>query len=438
MSLESGTYVSDLVATNPTSTDYRRQGDDHLRLLKGVLRTTFPNASKAFRFSEAEVKTTNYSVVADDQNKIIGLDATSAAFTLTLPTLTSDDDGWGIWIIKVDETVNEVTFSGTVNGLASRKLVNPFDATYLMWTGSSWYMRPLRQGLRAVSLSADTTLSLDHLNSVVSVDTTSEDIAVTLPDVVKSKGASISMVKTAGSNDTTFVGTINGDTNLTLTELYSMVTVFSNGSTWLVTSLIGGVANGAALLAQLLGLPKGIDTATAKQIFVADGSDSGAWVNLDYTHVPAGMIIGVAYDQTLTPQTYAVAIPVDDTKPQISEGVQILTVDYTPKSSTSLLRIDAQVNMAENSNTTNNLLLALFKNGESDAIAATVTGTFGSITGSPTGLTYFMVAGVTTEITFALHAGSDNGGSFNINKGYADDTYGEILVSTLVVTEIKQ
>jgi len=41
MALETGTYISDLVATNPTTGDPKSQGDDHLRLLKTALRQCF-------------------------------------------------------------------------------------------------------------------------------------------------------------------------------------------------------------------------------------------------------------------------------------------------------------------------------------------------------------------------------------------------------------
>ena len=41
MGLETGTYVNDLNTANPTSTDPKSQGDDHLRLIKSVLRNTF-------------------------------------------------------------------------------------------------------------------------------------------------------------------------------------------------------------------------------------------------------------------------------------------------------------------------------------------------------------------------------------------------------------
>lgn len=42
MSLETGTYISDLVAANPTGTDPKSQGDDHLRLLKSTIKNSFP------------------------------------------------------------------------------------------------------------------------------------------------------------------------------------------------------------------------------------------------------------------------------------------------------------------------------------------------------------------------------------------------------------
>jgi hypothetical protein len=45
MALESAQYPSQLVVTNPLSTDSVSQSDDHLRLIKTVLVNTFPNLS---------------------------------------------------------------------------------------------------------------------------------------------------------------------------------------------------------------------------------------------------------------------------------------------------------------------------------------------------------------------------------------------------------
>lgn len=42
MALETGTYISDLNKSNPSSGDPKSQGDDQIRLVKGTLLATFP------------------------------------------------------------------------------------------------------------------------------------------------------------------------------------------------------------------------------------------------------------------------------------------------------------------------------------------------------------------------------------------------------------
>jgi hypothetical protein len=47
MALESGTFINDLVSTNPAAGDLVSQGDDHIRLIKSVLQSTFPSLASA-------------------------------------------------------------------------------------------------------------------------------------------------------------------------------------------------------------------------------------------------------------------------------------------------------------------------------------------------------------------------------------------------------
>ncbi len=47
MGLETGTYIDDLVETNPLGSDQRSTADDHLRLIKSVLKATLTNADYA-------------------------------------------------------------------------------------------------------------------------------------------------------------------------------------------------------------------------------------------------------------------------------------------------------------------------------------------------------------------------------------------------------
>lgn len=55
MGLESATYINDLDATNPAAGDQASQGDDHIRLIKAVLKTTFPSLGAPITFAAAEV-----------------------------------------------------------------------------------------------------------------------------------------------------------------------------------------------------------------------------------------------------------------------------------------------------------------------------------------------------------------------------------------------
>ena len=55
MALETGTYISDLVTTNPTSSDPKSAGDDHLRLIKSTVKATFANVTGAVTPTHTEL-----------------------------------------------------------------------------------------------------------------------------------------------------------------------------------------------------------------------------------------------------------------------------------------------------------------------------------------------------------------------------------------------
>ena len=58
MSLETATYVSQLVSSNPAATDPVGQGDDHLRLIKSTILATLPNwTAAALNSTQAQIDT---------------------------------------------------------------------------------------------------------------------------------------------------------------------------------------------------------------------------------------------------------------------------------------------------------------------------------------------------------------------------------------------
>ena len=82
MALESGTYISDLNASNPVSTDGLAQADDHLRLIKSTVKATFPNVSGAITATHTEI-----NAVAD------GDTAATATTLVDADRFVMNDDG---------------------------------------------------------------------------------------------------------------------------------------------------------------------------------------------------------------------------------------------------------------------------------------------------------------------------------------------------------
>jgi hypothetical protein len=67
MALETGTYISDLNSSNPTATDVKSEGDDHLRLIKSTVKATFPNVSGAVTATHTELNLLDGATVSTSQ-----------------------------------------------------------------------------------------------------------------------------------------------------------------------------------------------------------------------------------------------------------------------------------------------------------------------------------------------------------------------------------
>jgi hypothetical protein len=116
MALETGTYISDLVSTNPVAGDAVSQGDDHLRLIKSTVKTTFPNVSGAVTPTHTEL---NY---VDGVTSAIQTQINQA--TLTNGTAQASTSGTSIdftsipsWVKRITVCIAGVSTSGTSNPL---------------------------------------------------------------------------------------------------------------------------------------------------------------------------------------------------------------------------------------------------------------------------------------------------------------------------------
>jgi hypothetical protein len=154
MGLETGTFVADLVPSNPLNADLEGQGAAHLRLIKQVLQNTFLHGSRSVGIPTPVVKTATYVVVQADANSIFLIDTTAALVNLTMPTLTAADAGWEVSVIKTNQGLNPILVkppsgtltSGAISGLTATRRCIPGSLSRVIWTGSTFICTRAVQG----------------------------------------------------------------------------------------------------------------------------------------------------------------------------------------------------------------------------------------------------------------------------------------------------
>lgn len=107
MALENGTYINSLDASNPTITDQIDQGDDHLRLIKSTIKSTFPNITGAVTLTHTQINDLETRLTTAETD-LGNLDAAVIANDSDLATLDA-----GKANIAGDTFTGDVTIQGT-------------------------------------------------------------------------------------------------------------------------------------------------------------------------------------------------------------------------------------------------------------------------------------------------------------------------------------
>lgn len=125
----------------------------------------------------------------------------------------------------------------------------------------------------------------------------------------------------------------------------------------------------------------------------------------------------------------------DDTIPQNTEGGEFMTLSITPTKATNILKIECVLNLG--STIADDLLVAcLFKDSEVNARAvAGVSNSQIDTNSEAVLLTYRMVAGTTSTITFKIRAGCQTG-AVNFNGAGGTRDYGGVCISSMTITEV--
>lgn len=145
MALESVTYLNDLVVTNPTATDLRSQGDDHLRNIKIALATLLAAVPGANEGTPGTLTISAGGAVVPTAS-IHYVDTAGSASSDDLDTITATNfyTGGLLWIRALNTARSVVVKHGTGNITTidgnDLTLDDTEKWTLLMYDGSGWLM----------------------------------------------------------------------------------------------------------------------------------------------------------------------------------------------------------------------------------------------------------------------------------------------------------
>lgn len=200
-----------------------------------------------------------------------------------------------------------------------------------------------------------------------------------------------------------------------------------------------GSEDTAAIISALIA---GVETDIATfgpgvQIGAPTGGDKGAGT----LNAAAGVYIAghgtLAQFVTSTYATYsntAVAIPFDDTNPQITEGVELATVVIAPTNASSTLEIEVEV-MGGHGSSGINLNAAIFVDANANSLkAGSITSQGGTSVGTLK-MTHTLSAGSTASRTYRLRGGAASGTMY-FNGDSSARRFGGVAHCRITVREI--
>lgn len=148
----------------------------------------------------------------------------------------------------------------------------------------------------------------------------------------------------------------------------------------------------------------------------------------------SGKLAQVVSASLTTVTTSATVIPFDDTIPQNTEGVEILTLAITPTNASSRLVISVNVPMAKTAADT--VIAALFQDTTANALAANSATVAGANFQVIAGFEHIMTAGTTSATTFKIRVGPANAGTVTVNGASSARKLGGVMKTTISIMEV--
>lgn len=197
-------------------------------------------------------------------------------------------------------------------------------------------------------------------------------------------------------------------------------------------SVLGRSANSSGAVADI--------AASADGQFLRRASGALGFAAIAWSDLPDGVVIA----RSLT--TYAtnanvgtVSIPQDDTVPQNTEGTELFNVNWTPKSTTNIVRVRAIIR-GEVVTAYRVFAMALFKDSDADCMTSSQGPQIVSHDNqvfSPVPLEYEFVPGTTSTIAIKLRVGIGDTNGLRLNGWNNARIHGGKQLCTFLIEEIK-
>jgi hypothetical protein len=136
--------------------------------------------------------------------------------------------------------------------------------------------------------------------------------------------------------------------------------------------------------------------------------------------------------QTSAAVASSTTTPADDTIPQITEGVELMTLSYTPKNSSNILVI--MINVLISGSSVSQLTAHLHQDATASALATIAQASSTSDSMETVKFIHVMTAGTTSATTFRVRAGASTG-NITMNGFASNRKYGGTAASSLHVFE---
>lgn len=118
MPLEAGTYINDLVEANPAGGDALAHGDDHLRLIKKVLRRSFPGLSRALLDANGKVLEGSFADGTISAARLdVDTDAKKEAFRTAIGAGSGGAGNPSFFRLGADKSTSGAAFINAVSGV---------------------------------------------------------------------------------------------------------------------------------------------------------------------------------------------------------------------------------------------------------------------------------------------------------------------------------